>query len=355
MSIFNITFAFIDVIIGYIDNIMEEKISINNKAYFDVSIKTSPRCNAKVRVMSNKDDYSHEKFNEHYKARSPLRFNNLSPMKSGKRFLNPSFGGNVATTSAEEMSFSPDDIQEITVADVILAPPDGRFTITGQVRWTEYPKQKNVYGYPRKLREGLIIDKSNHQLPITIWNEELFGVIEEGKSYQMTELVVSYFHNILRLASSGDTKISGVEVKNSFNWDQHPTEDSTRATRICCPSVIGAKVHEYSACPIISCRKKIVIVSDDKEKPRVTCPHCRQQVSTKRLTLTSCFEIVIESNSRQLHLTAFHDCVKTYFKANGEGVGNDQYVNAILEMENVDFSFDKKKIITRMVDHEDLV
>ena len=91
--------------------------------------------------MSDKGEYTQEQFNNHYNACSPLRFNNLSPMKSGKRFLNPSFGGNVTLPLAEELSFSLNDVQETTINGVTIASPYGRFTVTGQKKWTEYSKK----------------------------------------------------------------------------------------------------------------------------------------------------------------------------------------------------------------------
>ena len=75
----------------------------------------------------------------------------------------------------------------------------------------------------------------------------------------------------------------------------------------------------------------------------------------KKCILSSIFEIVIEKDPPQTKLTAFEECVKSHFIASGIVKDLSVYTTSILEMKNVDVTFDKKKIITKLFDHNDLI
>lgn len=75
---------------GYVVNVNDEVVSASNKnTYFDIDVKYSPTCRSKVRVMSD-DTHSHNKFLQLQSDAVPIKMSQLSPIKTGKQFFNPS-------------------------------------------------------------------------------------------------------------------------------------------------------------------------------------------------------------------------------------------------------------------------
>ena len=154
----------------------------------------------------------------------------------------------------------------------------------------------------------------------------------------------------MRLSTTMKTAVRKVE-KIEFDWGNNPYPSA--GTTVCCPQIVSAKLNRFVSCPNSNCRKKIVVKNGDDKT--VQCQYCHRVMLMKKCILSSNFEIVIEKDSRQTKLTAFEECVKSYFIASGFVKDLNVYTTSILEMENVDVTFDKKKIITKLFDHNDLI
>ena len=52
--------------------------------------------------------------------------------------------------------------------DIIASPPDGTFSVAGEIKWVEYIRSVTVRGYTKSLREGKFMDiartHANHNL-----------------------------------------------------------------------------------------------------------------------------------------------------------------------------------------------
>ena len=52
----------------------------------------------------------------------------------------------------------------MSIAELIKSPPKGVFSIIGEIKWLDYPRQVTSYGTVKKLREGKVIDNSSEQI-----------------------------------------------------------------------------------------------------------------------------------------------------------------------------------------------
>lgn len=318
--------------------------------YFDIDLKYSPSCKAKVRVMSN-EQYSREMFVKYQEESTPIQMERLSPIKSGKQFFNPKLGAQMSPVKA--LDFTASDSCDVSILDVMNSPPSGVFSVKGEIRWSDYIRSVSVRGYQKQLREGNFIDASAKQIKITVWetNNYTISSINESTTYHITNVCVSWYNGQMRLSTTIKTEITPVE-KESFDWSKNPALSSH--TRICCPTVVSAKPQCYVRCPINDCRKKIDVIKVDAKE--VTCDHCGNIMLLKRCAVTYSIDVIVEKNTKQLKLTAFPECLKEFFKNSGGDTNLKQYVSAFIETENVDIHFDKKRIITKIEHHpEDLI
>lgn len=331
---------------GYVHNVDEQRISTANNPYFDVDIKTSPSCKAKIRVMAD-EKYDRSSFLKLQEEKLPLGITNLSPLKSGRHFFNAKAGASIQRL--ERLNFNASDETDLTIAEIIASPSAGLFSITGEIRWLEYARTVTVRGYEKQLKEGQLIDCSNCPINITIWGAEFVQSVMENTTYHITNLAVSWWNDQMRLATTTSSVLKKVP-KEHFDWNRNPTISNN--TRICCPAVISSLVNNYISCPNNDCRKKIDLTMS--ESKTVTCHHCNRMMLIRKCTVSYSINVVIEKNGKKTKLTAFPECVKEYFKKSGE-TDLKEYATALLEAENVDFTYDRKKVITKLEDHEDAV
>lgn len=107
----------------------------------------------------------------------------------------------------EDLNFDKNGNEDLTICEVLNFPPDGAFYVTGQLKWLEYAKTINVRGYDKKLGEGKIIDSSNFQIPITVWSQVLYKLIEKSSTYQFVNLAVSWCNGQMKLATTETSRI----------------------------------------------------------------------------------------------------------------------------------------------------
>ena len=241
----------------------------------------------------------------------------------------------------------PADNQDVLITDILSNPPDGVFSIKGELQWSEYVRTVTGHGSQKQLREGKVIGESNYQMAITIWGTDLIESILESKCYQFTNMAISYWNGQVRLTTTTNTQIIPSEETN-YDWCMHPFTD--KSTIICCPTILSVHLNDYISCPNNDCRKKIDV--ENNSSKTVLCVSCKIIMLVKNCQKTYSIELIVEKNGKQTKLTAFPECIKQYFHKSGE-TELKNYLCSMLEFENVDIHFDRKKIITKFQDHCD--
>ena len=56
----------------------------------------------------------------------------------------------------EALQFDPEEGEDKTIADFLLSPPDGQFSVSGEIKWLEYHRMVNVRCVQKRLREAQI-------------------------------------------------------------------------------------------------------------------------------------------------------------------------------------------------------
>lgn len=131
----------------------------------------------------------------------------------------------------EDLNFKPEEEEDQTIADILVCPPDGQFSLSGEIKWLEYQRTVNVRGYQKSLREAQIIDKSNKSIHLTVWRDHLMSKINEENTYRLINLAISYWNGNIRITTTPNSTVSSV-VKGSFDWSQCPL--SSHKTRVLC-------------------------------------------------------------------------------------------------------------------------
>ena len=137
--------------------------------------------------MSN-EKYTHALFKDYFESKKPLLFNKLSTLKAGKQFFNPKLAGS-NVEEIDELSFDPEIEEDKLIEEILASPPDGQFSVTGEIKWSEYKRTVNVRGYQKCLREAQIIDKSSQAMHLTVWGDDLVTSIEEDVTINILSLI----------------------------------------------------------------------------------------------------------------------------------------------------------------------
>eukprot|EP00111_Clytia_hemisphaerica_P012673 TCONS_00037282-protein len=201
---------------GYIDGVGEEFTSNNNRQYFDVDIKISSVQKRKVRVMSDKT-YSHEYFESLCEQKEAVLLSNVSPIKSGRSFFNPSIKGTeLSPLPKHNLNFDSDELNVITVTDINAIQPTGTFKIQGQIQWVESSRQVNVSGNKRTIREAKFLDKTGC-MDLSVWGTELISSLKHETTYIFTNIATNFFKH-MRLTTTFTTTYSQIESDEEYSW-----------------------------------------------------------------------------------------------------------------------------------------
>lgn len=308
-----------------------------------MEIKDSPSSKTKIRVMAD-SKHKRQLFNECKNDKVPVVFDQLSPVKSGKRFFNPNMGGSFSTL--DKIDFEYDDNKDLSVADLLDSPPTGLFSVVGEIRWMEFPRDITTRGHVKSVREGMFIDSSETPIDISVWGSNLIVEIKEGTTYQLSDLTLSHWKEKTRLSSTFTTKVTTLP-KQLFNWgnDQLKT-----IQRICCPEVLAAKLDMYIECRNLACRKKILLPSDTAESKFTYCNHCKRTMLISKCNQMFNIDITILDKERHLSVTIFPEIAKEYLLVEKP----EDILSGLLELEDTDITIDKKRIVTKLQKHEDL-
>ena len=176
---------------------------------------------------------------------------------------------------------------------------------------------------------------------------------------QMTKINIHYFKGVKCLATTDKTKVIPLSSDQmQFNMDnvqQNLLLDTriTSSCKLCCPDILSVKLNIYPICTNRNCKgKKVTPLPRDIT---VECPKC-----TRLMLVTKCQcglngEINLEKDLKALTLTVFAEPLNKYF-------GEDfilKYKNNphkleenILLMENVDITYNSKRIILDIFYHK---
>ena len=161
------------------------------------------------------------------------------------------------------------------------------------------------------------------------------------------------------MGTTSTTSISDAPSQ-SFDW----AKDLSMLKKNCCPVIVSARLNCFFKVPRSNLSQEnelpdeiIKAYIEWKEVPTnenrdVQCNSCQGLTVIKRCKLAYSIDDTTEKNSRQMKLTAFPECFIEYFKNSGK-TELKHYIKAFIECENIDIHFDKERIITKIVDHQD--
>ena len=89
---------------------------------------------------------------------------------------------------------------------------------------------------------------------------------------------------------------------------------------------------------------------DSEDNQEIQCEHCHNILLLKRHSVECVIYVIIEKDSRQIKLTTFPECLSDFFQLSGKSDLKSLSM-AFLELENVEISHNKKRIITKIEHH----
>ena len=320
----------------------DEKLSRSNNLYFDVTVQDSPCQAKKVRVMAD-EEHSHSFFSKCMDERSPVKFTALSPSKSGQTFFNKKVGSRAAV-SKRPLRFSLEETQDNNVESIKSSEPAGLIAVSGYVNWLELEREVAVGDQLRRVRDGEFQDDTG-KIQIAVWGQ-LIDQLQERKSLRFTDIVTSTWRNQLKLMTTTSTKIQNIDSLDCPKSGMSAVKENGY-NLICCPEIVSANHQEYYSCRNITCRKKILV--KDMTTKIVTCEHCKRKMLLKSLNHTFIVDLILETKGKQVSLTMFPNVIET-LKLDITIIEEE-----ILLLENYDFTYNHKKVVTKVEKHEDLI
>ena len=200
----------------------------------------------------------------------------------------------------------------------------------------------------------MIADETGY-MPISIW-ADLIDSIEEDVPDKITEVSVRCFRQ-KKLSSTGNSVAVPTEesIMCDVNWTnitlhsilpQAPTH-----TVFCCPDIDNVTLNVWPICTKKRCGKNVT------PTPGAQIVRCSSCSSTMLLSKCECglsAELQLTKDSRNLTLTAFSNVLDEFFHANVRHLYKDDMdslIEKLLQLDNTDFSYNAKKIVTKMSEH----
>ena len=333
-------------IVGYISCLTPTKISTKNNPFFDATVQVEDTSSKQVRVMVN-NATKRNIFLEKLEAKSPVKLSNLSSPTNGRTiFYNSNTGSRLA--NCEVIDFKYKEQLTSNVEDILKNQPTGAFNIVGSIKWLE--EGRVVLCGPNKtqrcVRTGVIAD-STGCVKISIWGD-LINEVTEDNTVEVTSVKLENFYGP-RLSSSTSSTITNTVEQITINWEKHDISPMTSI--LSCPEIESVKIHSYLQCVNIDCRKKVSPFPGDRA---VVCQAaaCKRKMLVKRCKQSFTVEILVsnhEDTASQYLLTVFPQVLRTVIRT--EGKTDDEIEDEILNLENIDFTFNKKKVVLSMTQH----
>ena len=295
-----------------------------------------------------------------------VMLSNLSKSNSAFLFFfNQYYGSTIV--GVNNLKFKLTAVSYDNIGDIKTSDSEGKlFNIRGCVRWISKPTLSSSLKSPSKqLREGVIMDKTGF-MPLTVWENHI-SQIEEDHCFSITDVKTkNYFHSKLVTTQTSKITICDEFTTDQLNWlvvemtDFSKIEASGKVEANptwCCPEITSANVIIFPICNNPNCRKKIEVPGEMKF---VRCTSCSRKSLVKKLAMSLSveFDICRADQSESISLTALPESLSTYFGIDiisqyaSQENGKDELEEKILEMEDVDITFSKAKMIVKQItDH----
>ena len=193
---------------------------------------------------------------------------------------------------------------------------------------------------------GVLAD-SKSNIKISIWSETLINEIVELKTYSFQNLVVQHYQGV-KLASTTNTSLNNVDEDVTVDWDDIKVK--VDVNKLCCPTVSCVKSSTFYLCISLSCRKKVTPYPGETT---VTCsnPGCKRKMLVKRCKASYNVDVTFDTDAEQQQsLTIFERTLVNFF--NDESITVEQIEDKLLELENVDYTYNNKKVVLEMKKHQ---
>lgn len=319
------------------------RISGRNNKYFDVQLQTSPTKAQRLRVMES-PNAKRSLFMEKCESKTPVKITGLSSTNAGSMpFFNTNFGHQLHDLNA--LPFLCANPAPLPIKDLKDTPQSDNFVVTGLINWhaEERVVQVGRNRIERRVRDAIIADNSAYML-LSIWGD-LIDKITENSPCLLTNVITDNFNGI-KLATTSASEVR--ETDESFTVDWNTIKPSFNKETVCCPLVTSAKIMKYLVCVNQDCKKKVNPYPGQKT---VSCNTCKRKMLITRCKESFSCEVTIEDDSkRQILLTIFPKTLHQFF--GDSNIDVDDYEDTLLAMENIDFEFTKKMIVTNMSLHD---
>ena len=183
---------------------------------------------------------------------------------------------------------------------------------------------------------------------IPVWGNAIHDIIEDT-TYSIKILRVDDYFGI-RLATTSCTTFDAIKPI-SIDWQQYNKTSNT--SRLCCPIILSVKVEKFLQCINVACRRKVVPFPGES---KVSCdyPTCRRKMLVKRCPSNIIIEVTLaqkEDECKQHTVTVFTKVIQNVVDITNK---NEQEIeDMILELENIDFIMNRKKIFTFITNNND--
>ena len=336
---------------------MAHVFSTQSKAgneFFEVKFRTTETTCVTIRIMK----LANQTITEDYlrrlnQEREPVTFKKLSKTPKGEFFFNTSKGSIIQKSTTVNFNFNQTHYLKV---EAVKAHNLGILDAMG---WVKYlPGNKSIQS-PGKvstnIREAIFFDHSGH-IGITIWGK-FTQLIEEGKKYELNNLNLKNFF-VKKLSTTTSTTIALSEEQETKpvltddvtkSYIDHEKEINVALNpQLCCPELMGTNVTIDAACTNIKCAKPVATVPGEKT---VTCMNCNNMMRVEKCKCI--FKCMLLFENITLLLPA--DVASLYFKEDIMMLyqrDEKKLKNMLCFLENVDYTYNSKNIVTKMSDHQ---
>ena len=327
-------------------SVSPSKQSSKKNYYFDADIKTESAVK-KVRIMVNTTT-KRNLFEERCESKTPVKLMGLSvtPQVS---FFNTNTGSRIM--DVDTIPFKYEAQHPTKVSDINVADKGSTIDVEGKVRWLEEKRtiQVGENKITRNVRDGILADETG-AIKVSVWGE-LLEQINENTTYHLTSLEIRDYLGV-KLTTTSMTSVTKLSTEVKVDWSVHNMERNE--IELCCPSVDSIKMHEFLQCINSDCKKKVVPFLGEK-KVRCNNQTCNRTMLVSRCKSITIYELTLtnKENDKQYIATAFDETIKKIIDMGTEQNTEDEIEDSLLELTNVDFKINNKKIITAMTIHDD--
>ena len=171
----------------------------------------------------------------------------------------------------------------------------------------------------------------------------MIPTLKPNTPFKCLNVATNLWNGKLKLTTTVTSKFEAVDSVETMVREQ--VEGTNEITVLCCPEVVAVKLEEYYSCRSITCRKKKTL--DDKDILFIKCTSCNRKQLTKSLKHTFIVEVIFEKRGQQTNLTIFPNVL--------DDLNLDKTIieDEILMFEKYDFHYSRRRIVTKIVKHEE--